>query len=435
MLLFFTGVMLLLSGFFSGSEIAFVTANRLRAEVRARRSGWAGRLVREFLHDPATFLTTTLVGNNIALIIYSTLMTIQLDPVLQHFWLGILGTDAAIGGWVLATETIIATSLVLVFGEIIPKTLLREPSDAVLMAIAAPLKVTYWLLLPIIKLAGWASSWLVKLAGADADSLRRFMRRDLEVLVRESRESGALDLDEEESELLENVLELRNLRAKNSMIPRTSIEAVHETATLEEVRQRFIETGYSRLPVYRENIDEIVGVVVAYDLFKEPELFEDIIRPIRAVPEAKRANDLLEELLASGTSMAVVIDEYGGTAGIVTVEDILEELFGEIRDEYDEEDVVMRQLDDDTFLAAGQAEVEALNEQFDLALPEGDYETVGGLLLEHLQSIPRPHETIVIKGLTFTVLRASANRVETVRISRLPESAASTSKLRPAKPS
>jgi CBS domain containing-hemolysin-like protein len=418
MALLLIALMIVLSAFFSGSEIAFVTANRLKAEVRAHREGFVGNIVREFIREPARFLTTTLVGNNVALVLYSALMTLYLDPTLTRFAHGVLGPDTPVEGVVLVLQTIIASTIILIFGEIIPKSLFREPADQVVFAAAIPLKLTYWLFLPIIKVAGWTSSLLVRLTGVEAQSFQQFLRSDYEAVVRESRESGTLDLDEEESELLSNVFELRNLRVKDSMVPRTDVEGVGEEATLAEVHARFVETGFSRLPVFRENVDRIVGIVVAHDLFQRPEKLSDILRDVPFVPEAKRAKDLLYEFLERGTSMAVVIDEYGGTAGLVTVEDLLEELFGDIRDEFDVEEEDVRQVNETTFLVTGRIEVHTLNADYDLDLPEGDYDTVAGLLLDRLSSIPKEREEVELDGYRFTILKASANRIETVRIVR-----------------
>jgi len=411
-------LMLVLSAFFSGSEIAFVTANRLKAEVRAHREGFVGNIVREFIREPAKFLTTTLVGNNIALVLYSTLMTLTLDTPLRAFAHSLLGPDTPVEGLVLVLQTIIASTVVLIFGEILPKSLFREPADRVVFAAALPLKLTYWLFLPIIKIAGWTSQLLVRLTGVEAQSFQQFLRSDYEAVVRESRETGTLDLDEEESELLTNVFELRNLRVKDSMVPRTDVEGVEESATLAEAHARFVETGFSRLPVYRENVDRIVGVVVAHDLFKRPETIADIVRDVPFVPEAKRAKDLLYEFLENGTSMAIVIDEYGGTAGLVTVEDLLEELFGDIRDEFDEVEEDVRQINDTTFLVSGRTEVHALNADYGLDLPEGDYDTVAGLLLNRLSSIPKEREEFTLDGYRVTILKASAHRIDSVRIVR-----------------
>lgn len=412
-------LMLVLSAFFSGSEIAFVTANRLRVEVVARRGGLVAGIVRDFLANPATFLTTTLVGNNVCLVIYSTLMAFYLRPPLEQFFGATL--DLGLGGLhvvVLATQTVIAAILVLIFGEILPKSVMREISNRIIFVLALPLRVSYYVLLPMVKLAGWSASVLVRLIRADAASLSQFMRRDFEIIIQESRESGELDLDEEESELLTNVFALGSIRVKESMVPRTDIVAVDENITLEDLRQRFIETGHSKLPAYRENIDNIVGIVFAYDLFQQPASVQQMMRPAKFVPESKLSKDLLQEFLGTTTSIAVVIDEYGGTAGLVTREDLLEELFGDIQDEFDTDDDIMRQVDEGTFVASGRVPLDELNERFGLTLPEGDYDTVAGYLLERLGVIPVPQEEHLIDGLRFVILQATANRIDLVRIVR-----------------
>jgi CBS domain containing-hemolysin-like protein len=409
---------LLLVAFFAGSAVAFATANRLKAEIRARRAGLLGALVSGFLHDPPTILTTTLVGTTAALVLYATLMGRALEAPLASRFAEIFGTPA-VSGWVLVTEAVVASVLVLTLSLIVPRALLREPSERVVFALALPLKAAYWLLLPLVKVAAWASGALVRLLGAPSGSVQQFLRRDFEVVLRESRETGALDLDEEETEILANVFELRALRVKDSMVPRTEIQAVEESAALGAVRQRFIETGHSRLPVYREHVDQIVGVVLAHDLFHAPASLAAILRPVPAVPETKPVRDLLFSFLQSGTTLAVVIDEYGGTAGIVTVEDLLEELFGDIRDEHDPARAPMRRIDDRTVVASGRVELEALEETLGVALPEGAYDTVAGVLLDRLGTIPAEREAFDLEGYRFTVLKASANRVEAVRITRL----------------
>ena len=422
-------VMLALSAFFSGSEIAFVTTNRLRAEVRARRSGWVGRIVQDFLADPATFLTTTLVGNNIALVVYSTLMSLALEGPLTGAFESMLGADANVGGLVLVAQTLIAALLVLLVGEVIPKSLLREPPDRVPFVLAVPLKLTYWLFWPLIKLAGWTSGFVVRLFRAEADTVQQFLRRDFEIVLRESRESGQIELDEEESEILSNVFELRSLRVKDSMVPRTEVRAIDEGATLDEARQLFVETGFSRLPVYRDNIDRVVGVLLAHDLFHAPESFASIVRPVRVVPESKPAKDLLFSFLRGSekgatddhghSTLAVVVDEYGGTAGIVTLEDLLEELFGDIRDEHDAAAAPIRRLDEATVLVHGRVEIDDLASETEVALPDGDYETVAGYLLDRLGTVPDERTAVDLDGFRFTVLKASPSRIELVRIRKL----------------
>ena len=411
-------LMLVLSAFFSGSEIAFVTANRLKTEVRARQAGWVGRVVQDFLADPGTFLTTTLVGNNVALVVYSTLMSLTLEGPLTAFYADTVGLASATGP-VLVTQTVIAAVVVLIVGEVIPKSLLRQPSGGVLFALAAPLWLTYWVFWLPIKLAGWVSGGLVRLVGGEPDTLQQFLRRDFELVIRESRETGTLDLDEEGSEILSNVFELRSLRVKDSMVPRTDIVAVEEGASLADVRQMFIETGFSRLPVYRENVDRVVGVVLAHDLFHAPGSLAAILRPARMVPESKPARDLLFDFLQGGSTMAVVVDEYGGTAGVVTLQDLLEELFADIRDEHDAAAAPVRRIDESTVHVHGRVRVEDLAAETAIALPAGDYDTVAGYLLAAVGSVPPEGEVFDLEGHRFTVLKASPSRIEAVRIRRL----------------
>ncbi len=415
-------LMLVLSAFFSGSEIAFVVANRLRVEVLARREGVVGPIVRDFLQNPSTFLTTTLVGNNIALVVYSTLTAIYLNPPLENLYRAAELTGGSLEVSVLATQTVIASMLVLIFGEILPKSLMREVANQAVFFLAVPLRISYYVLLPMVKVAAGAASLLVRLFRVEADVFAQFMRRDFEVIIQESKASGELELDEEESELLSNVFAMNTIRVKESMVPRTDIEAVEERLPVEELLMRFIDTGHSKLPVYKDNIDNIVGMVFAYDLFDEPASLQEMMRPAKFVPESKRSKDLLREFLSTNTSVAIVIDEYGGTAGIVTREDLLEELFGDIQDEFDTETEVLRQTGETSFIASGRVDTDELRDRFDIDLPEGDYETIAGYLLERIGSIPRPQEQFGFDGYRFDVLKATTNRIDLVRITRLPPS-------------
>ena len=418
MLLALIVVTLALSAFFSGSEIAFVTANRLRAEVEAERAGWAGRVARGFLHKPEALLTTTLVGNNIALVGYSTLMGVALQAPLQAALTRVLGPEsAALGFGVLVLQTLIATAVVFFFGEVLPKTLLREPSGKMLVRIAPPLRVAQFVFSIPIAVAGWASTSLLRLFRAPTQSFKGFVRTDFEVALRESGEAGTLELDEGERAILENVLDLRDKRVKDTMVPRTDIEAVGVEATLDDVRERFVETGYSRLPVVREDIDHIVGAVFAADLFREPTSLRAITRDLLAVPEQKPARSLLNDFLQSGTSIAVVIDEYGGTAGLVTIEDLLEELFGDIRDEHDDEDALVRPIDARTVVADARAEMVHVAAALNLDAPD-ENPTVAGFILDEIGRIPRAQEQLLIGKFRVTVLQATPNRIVRARIAR-----------------
>ncbi len=413
--------MLLFSAFFSASEIAFVAANRLRVEVKARQRGLVGRYILLFFERPATLLTTTLVGNNIALVVYSTLMAVHLHEPLERMLSGSFGVSPnALDLTVLLSQAVIAATIVLFIGEILPKTITREVADRVVFVLAVPLTVMYRVLLPLVNLAGWTSQSLVRMLRADAVPFSQFPRRAFELIIEEGRQSGALDLDKEETELLTNVFDLHAKRVKESMTPRTEIIAVDEATTLEEFRRLCIESGYSKVPVYHQNIDTIVGIAFAYDLFSEPASLTEMMRTVKFVPESKPSKDLFKEFRETNSSIVIVIDEYGGTAGLITREDLLEELFGDIQDEFDSEDVVLRQIDADTYQASGRAEIDEINEQYGLDLPVGDYETVAGLVLERRGTIPDPQDEFDFYGYRFVILQATANRIDMVRITRLP---------------
>ena len=238
-------------------------------------------------------------------------------------------------------------------------------------------------------------------------------------MIEEGKLSGELDLDEDESNLLTNVFALASIRVRESMVPRTDVVAAEVGTSTAELMDVFVTSGHSKLPVYRENIDNIVGVAFAYDLFDAPESLEKMMRPATFVPESKLSKDLLQEFLQTKTSVAIVIDEYGGTAGLVTTEDLLEELFGDIQDEFDDEDLVLRRIDEDTVIASGRIDIDELAEETDMVLPEGDYETLAGFLLERLGTIPKTRDEFEIEGFQFVVLQASSNRVDLVRIQRL----------------
>lgn len=410
--------MLILSAFFSASETAFISANRLKVEARSSGEGFTARSVRYFLHHPEEFLVTTLVGNNLALVLYSSLMAFELEPTIRSFWHSMISFGAGAEIASIASQTIIVTTIVLFVGEILPKSASRQIADKAVFLVAAPLRAFYYILLPINKVSGWTASLLVRLFGEAPQDTRRVFRREIEATLRESSRKGELDLDEQGSRLLSNVFRISKLRVKDSMVPRTDIESVEEGASIETVRTRFAVTGYSKLPVFRENIDNIVGVVFAYDLFRDPTSIKEMLREIRFVPDTKKSRDLLAEFLDDRVSIAIVIDEYGGTAGIVTIEDLIEELTGEIHDEFDADEFVARKLDDRTFIVSGRAEIAELRKTHGLLLQEGDYETVAGFLLEHLGYIPGTNEEVVVGAHRFVVLKARSNRIDLVKIIR-----------------
>lgn len=411
---------ILLSGFFSGSEIAFVTANKLKLEVASRKKSMIAGSLSFFKNNPETFLTTTLVGNNIVNVIYATLMAIFLVVPIQNTsmeWFAHEVTDVE----VLMIQTVIASVIIMIFGEILPKAIFRAQADVVINLIAVPLRVFYTVLKPLIILANSSSNVLIRWLVPGAEVVESFYKRqDVELIFRELRESGgSQDIDEDDSEILHNVLELSSKRVKDSMIPRIEIEAVEKNTSVNEVLDLFIKTGHSKLPVYQDSIDDVVGVVFAYDLFNKPKSISEIIRPVKLVPYSKKSKDLLTEFRQSNMSVAVVLDEYGGTAGMVTIEDLIEEVVGDIQDEHDVEDEIMKQISNDSYVVSGNVEIEELIERFgeiDIPLEPGEYDTLAGYIINFLGRIPKVNEEVMIGDKKFIISKATLSRIETVKL-------------------
>lgn len=408
-----------LSGFFSGSEIAFVSANRLKLEIESRKTSWTGRVVNYFVRNPETFLTTTLIGNNIVNVIYATLMAIFLvAPITQVYqsWVGALPSYVVL----LTIQTVIAAVIIMLFGEILPKALFRIHADWWMKIVAVPQQLCHWLFKPLIVIANAASNFVIGIVQPDSErSEQIFRRQDVELIFKELRDTGGQDLDKEDSEILHNVLELSNKRVKESMIPRTDIVAVEKNTSIDETLKLFISSGFSKLPVYQESIDDIIGVIFAYDLFGNPESLTEVIRPIKLVPASQKSKDLLSEFRKSNISVAVVIDEYGGTAGMVTIEDLLEEVVGDIQDEYDTEDHFAKKLSDNTYILSGGIEIEDLLEKYPaISLPaeSSEYETVAGYIINALGRIPKVNEELLIDGNKIIVSKATPSRIETVKL-------------------
>ncbi|MEQ8523156.1 hemolysin family protein [Gracilimonas sp.] len=413
-------ITILLSGFFSGSEIAFVTANKLKLEVASRKNNFLSNSIEFFTRKPETFLTTTLVGNNIVNVLYATFMAIFLVEPIQVYgeaWFGVVPSEIQI----LIIQTIIASVVIMLFGEILPKAIFRALADNMIAVISVPLRVAYYLFRPLIEISKGSSNILIRWLVKDAEVVESYYRRqDVEMIFKELRDSGGSeDIDEDDSEILHNVLELSNKRVKDSMIPRIEIEAVEKDTPIEEVLNMFIQSGHSKLPVYRESIDDVIGVVFAHDFFHTPKSLNEIIRPVKLVPSSKKSKDLLTEFRQSNMSVAIVLDEYGGTAGMVTIEDLLEEVVGDIQDEYDVEDEIMKKLSENTYVVSGNVEIQELMEKFDeieLPLEPSEYDTVAGFIINHLGRIPKVNEEVVVEGKKFIISKATPSRIETVKL-------------------
>ena len=411
---------ILLSGFFSGSEIAFVTANKLKLEVASRKNNLISSSIGFFTKNPDTFLTTTLVGNNIVNVVYATLMALFLVEPIMHYtelWFGVEPSSFQI----LAIQTFITSLIIMLFGEILPKAIFRAQADIMVNVIALPLRLFYWILRPLIALANGSSNVLIKWLVPDAEKTEQFYRRqDVELIVKELRESGGSeDIDEDDSEILHNVLELSNMRVKESMIPRIDIEAVDKSTPIADVLNTMIESGHSKLPVYRDSIDDVIGVVFAHDFFKNPKSLHEIIRPIKLVPSSKKSKDLMQEFRQSNLSVAIVLDEYGGTAGMITIEDLLEEVVGDIQDEYDTDSELMKRTAPNNFVVSGNVEIDELMNTFEeikIPLEPSQYDTVAGYVINHLGRIPKVNEEVLIEGNKFIISKATQSRIETIRL-------------------
>lgn len=410
---------IILSGFFSGSEIAFVSSNRLKLEIESRKDSWTGKVVNYFVRNPETFLTTTLVGNNIVNVLYATLMTIFLvGPITEIYqaWIGTVPSE----GLVLVIQTVIASILIMLFGEILPKALFRIHADWWMKMVAIPQRICNYLFKPLILIADKASDVIIKLINPDVDhSGQVFRREDVELIFKELRDSGGRDLDKEDSEILHNVLELSNKRVKESMIPRTDIVAVEKNTSIDDTLKLFISSGYSKLPVYQDSIDDIIGVIFAYDLFNNPQNLAEIIRPVKLVPAYQKSKDLLSEFRNSNISVAIVIDEYGGTAGMVTIEDLLEEVVGDIQDEYDTDDHIMKKLSDNSYVLSGGVDISDLQQKFpEIDLPDesSEYETLAGYIINELGRIPKVNEELLLNDKKIIISKATPSRIETVKL-------------------
>jgi putative hemolysin len=393
-------ILLLVSAFFSGSEIAFVVSNKLKLEVKARKNNLAAKSAFYFVENPQDFFSTVIIGNSIVNIAFASFSTLILTSV---FGLG----DISI--------LIISTLLLLILGELIPKYFSRELADSVVMISSLPLRAISFILYPFIKITKSISSILTQSSTVSEERINYlFNKEDIEYLVEESFNAGTVN--KSESDIITKVLDLGDQKVYDAMRPRTEIVGVEITQTIYEALSIFIDSGYSKLPVYEDNLDNIKGIIFAYDVFNMPPDLKSIMRETLFVPETKKSFDMLNEFLNRHASIAIVIDEFGGTAGIITMEDIMEELFGEIRDEYDIEEDICRKISDNSYIISGKVEVDFINEKYDLDIPIGDYGTVGGFITSQTGRIPAEGENITIDGFNIQIIRANAIKIDLIKL-------------------
>ncbi len=413
---------LLLSALFSGMEIAFISANKLNIELKKNKGTKRGKILARFYEAPADFLSTMLVGNNIALVVFTSLMAKALEENIDN-WLNPVIQDSFFDSPLspLFILTLITTLVVLIFGEFLPKIFFRLFADRILYFMAYPLYYIKFLLRPIslimVKLSNRVLRLFVKTPAESTE--QAFTRLDLEEFVL-STQTG----EEEQSidtEMFGNALHLKKTKVKDCMVPRTEIKAVDIKDTIEDAKQIFVESSVSKILVYEETIDEVLGYVHHQQLWQKPKNIKQILLEIPIVPEVMPALSLMNKFIAEHISIACVVDEFGGTAGIITLEDILEEIFGEIEDEHDQEEHIEQQISDTAFRFSGRLEVDYLNEKYNLAIPEGDYHTLSGYIVMTTGEIPEQGKTIILDNYRFEMEMVSDRKIETIRI-YLPES-------------
>ena len=409
-------IVMVFSAFFSGMEIAFVSSNRLRAEMDREKNGLAQRAIALFYRHPNNFISTMLVGNNIALVIYGILFAKLFDT---YVFDGLVDNDATR----VTLDTLLSTAVVLFTGEFLPKSIFKSNPNAMLTFFALPAWVCYVVLYPISRFSTLLSRGFLRLIGVrmpkEAED-KEFTRVDLDYLVQSSIDNATDEDDlDEEVKIFHNALDFSETKVRDCMVPRTEIDAVDiEECTVEELNTKFIESGHSKLVVYRDDIDHIVGYIHSSDLFRPlPQKLEQLVREMPYVPETMAASKLMHIFLQQKKSLGVVIDEFGGTSGIVSLEDIVEEIFGDIEDEHDNQKYVAKHLDDGDYVLSARLEIEKVNELFNLDLPEGDdYMTVGGLILHEYQSFPKLNEVIKIGRFEFKIIKNTMTKIELVRL-------------------
>jgi CBS domain containing-hemolysin-like protein len=412
---------LLFSAFFSGMEIAFVSSNKIHIEIEKKQSGFLSNLLKKITAKPSKFIATMLIGNNIALVVYGLYM----GDVLVDWFAQYLSTDSTLLHYLfnelcLLTQTIISTLVILVTAEFLPKVFFQIYANSLLKLLALPAYIFYLLFSVFSGFVIWISDFVLKtFFKTKGDEVQlAFTKVELGNYISEQMESVEAD-DEVDSEIIifQNALEFSEVKAREAMVPRTELTAIEIHDSIKNLSTLFTQTGHSKIVVFKNSIDDILGYVHAFDLFKNPKSIKSMLMPVEFVPETMLAKDILNVLTKKRKSLAVVLDEYGGTSGILTVEDIVEELFGEIEDEHDSVALIEEQLDECSFLFSARLEVDYLNETYKLQLPEHEnYETLGGLIVHFTQEIPEQNQQIKIENFQFTIQEVSNTKIELIAL-------------------
>ena len=406
-------ICLLLSAFFSGMEIAFLTSNKLRIEIDKSKKGVTQALIDLFISHSGMYITTLLVGNNVVMVIYGIFMSDLLVKQFEFLHLSI--------GVELFVETLVSTLIILVFAEFLPKTVFRLRSNLFLKLFSVPVFLFYLLFFPLSYFSVWLGGWLLRIFTGrklgHKEPNRAFGKVDLNNLIEEGEVNARQEEEMHEIKLFRNALDFSEVKLRECIVPRPDVVALSIDSSIEELTQLFIDTGLSRILIYKESIDDIIGYVHISTLFKDPPTIAKALSRVLIVPETMSAQRLLNLFIRDQKSVAVVVDEFGITAGIVTIEDIMEEIFGEIEDEHDHLNLKEVMISEQEYIFSGRLEVDYLNERYHLDLEEREeYETLAGLVLYFNQSIPQEGETIVVNNLTFKILSVKNARIEEIKV-------------------
>lgn len=413
-------VSLIFSAFFSGVEIAFISSDKLRIEIDKDKGKLTGKLLSKFTKNPSQFIGTMLIGNTLALVVYGIFMAKLLEPLIVKHLPDILNNQTI----VFVLQTILATLIVLTTAEFLPKSVFLINPNQMLNFLALPIWIIYMVLFPvvfvIVNFSKFIIRYVLRLKFKEDDPV--FGLTDLNNFIQskiiEDKTEKVFDVD---TKIFTNALEFKTVKVRECMIPRPEIVAVDIEDTIEVLKKEFIESGHSKILVYKETIDDIIGYCHSLELFKKPRDIAGILTPIIIVPETMPANELLVQFITERKSLALVVDEFGGTSGIVSMEDIIEEIFGEIEDEHDEQDLVEQVLDDHNFLISARLEIDYLNEKYGWDFPEGDYDTIGGFILSIIEDFPSLNQDIIIKPYKFHIVSLEENRINLVRLTILKE--------------
>lgn len=405
---------ILLSAYFSGTEIAYVSANRFQIELERKKGNYAYRILSYLVQYPGRFIAAMLVGNNLALVIYGLFMPVVLAPYLpiENEYL------------LLLVQTILSTLLILLTAEFLPKAIFSANANNLLRYFALPNALFYFLFYPIVSLMMGLSSFVMRyiLRADNSMEERVFTKVDLDNYLRERSEADEVDEAENEVQFMRRALDFSERKAREFMVPRPEMVALEVQQSVAELREEFIDSNLSKILIYKDSIDNIIGYVHSFELFKKPRVLRDVLRPVRFIPESMAADEVLSLFIREKRSIVVVLDEFGGTSGLITLEDVVEEIFGEIDDEHDVEEYLEQRINEREFVFAARLEISYLNDKYRFNLPEGEqYTTLGGLLISHLESIPRKGEKLSLEHFHFTVEAVSRAKIESVRM-RLMES-------------